>query len=74
MICQDTGTYIWECINTKCGMLACVAKAKGDHGCIDVTPDELTNIAHVDASTFQCPQCYREAERPLPVGHLLIFQ
>lgn len=73
MYCQDIGTYIWKCTNKDCGILACVAKAPGDHGCIDATPDELTNVVSVDSSTFRCPQCYRAAEEPLPVcGQFLL--
>jgi hypothetical protein len=67
MYCQDVGTYIWKCTNAACGLLACVAKAKHDHGCIDATPDEITNVAPVEASDFKCPQCLREADTPLPV-------
>ncbi|KIK31875.1 hypothetical protein CY34DRAFT_19482 [Suillus luteus UH-Slu-Lm8-n1] len=62
----DVGSYIWKCTNAACGVLACVAKAPHDHGCIDATPDELTNVAPVDSSNFQCPQCHREAETPMP--------
>ncbi|KAG2029783.1 hypothetical protein BDR03DRAFT_975540 [Suillus americanus] len=67
MYCQDVGTYIWKCTNPDCGILACVAKAPGDHGCIDATPDELTDVVDVDASMFRCPQCYRATEKPLLV-------
>jgi hypothetical protein len=67
MYCQDVGSYIWQCTKKSCGILVCVALAQGDHGCIDAAPDELTNHVEVNATSFVCPQCYREALSPLPV-------
>jgi hypothetical protein len=75
MYCQDVGSYIWKCTTKSCGVLVCVGTAKGDHGCIDAVPDELTNKVEVNAASFVCPQCYRAAKLPLPVchGHLSYF-
>jgi hypothetical protein len=73
MYCQDVGTYIWKCIRKECGILVCVAKAQGDHGCIDATPDELTNVVDVDANTFVCPQCLRASGMPMPVRDLFFL-
>lgn len=47
----------------------CVSKEKGDHGCIDASPDYLTEEIRVMESTFRCPQCYRAEKKPIPVSH-----
>ncbi|KAG1760558.1 hypothetical protein EV702DRAFT_985501, partial [Suillus placidus] len=66
MYCQDVGTYIWRCTSKDCGILVCVGTAKGDYGCVDAAPDDLTGCVKVEANTFRCPQCYRAGSLPVP--------
>jgi len=52
----------------------CVSKAKGDYGCVDASPDDLTEEVRVMEATFQCPQCYRASKRPIPVSHTSVLR
>ena len=67
MYCQDVGTYIWSCTKAGCDVLVCVGKFKGERGCIDASPDDITNRPTVDPKTFWCPECHRISGLPIPV-------